>query len=86
MPTSLSRRSLLLAPAILGAQDKAGTRRPVIGSGAHVYEVFHDWGQLPSNIRYGNTHGVCQDAQGRIDIHHTVHQTSQSPDAMVVFD
>jgi hypothetical protein len=67
MTTPISRRSLLraagaLAPAILGAQDKAGTKRPVVGSGAHVYEVFHDWGELPSNIRYGNTHGVCQAA------------------------
>ena len=74
------------APAILGAQDKAGSRRPIVGSGEHTYEVFHDWGELPAAIRYGNTHGVCEDSRGHIYIHHTVHKTSQSPDAMVVFD
>src|SRR5439155_18992514 len=34
----------------------------------------------------GNTHGVCEDSQGRIYIHHTVHGTSESHDTMVVFD
>jgi hypothetical protein len=74
------------APVILGAQDKTGSQRPVIGSGEFQYEVFHDWGELPSNIKYGKTHGVCRDSQGHIYVHHTVHKTSQSPDAMVVFD
>ena len=74
------------APAILGAQDKSGRKRPIIGSGEHTYEVFHDWGELPAHIKYGNTHGVCEDSQGHMYIHHTVHKTSQSGDAMVVFD
>src|SRR5881227_1944544 len=91
MTHSISRRGLLrtagaVAPAILGAQDKSGFKRPAIGSGPYMYEVFHDWGELPSNLRYGNTHGVSQDSQGLIYIHHTVHKTSNSPDAMVVFD
>jgi hypothetical protein len=29
---------------------------------------------------------VCQDSQGHIYVHHTVHATSQNPDAVVVFD
>jgi hypothetical protein len=91
MSTRPSRRKLLKAavttvPLILGAQDKAGTKRPVIGTGEYTYEVHHDWGELPVHIRYGNTHGVVQDSQGRIYIHHTVHETSESADSMVVFD
>ncbi len=74
------------APAIAGAADKSGSRRPVIGSGEHTYEVFHDWGELPANIRYGNTHGVRVDRNGLIYIHHTVHAGSESSDSMVVFD
>ncbi|HVM48412.1 MAG TPA: twin-arginine translocation signal domain-containing protein [Candidatus Acidoferrum sp.] len=74
------------SPALLRAQDKAGTRNPIIGSGAHTYECIHDWGELPANIIYGNTHGVCQDAQGRIYIKHTVGAGSQCADAIVVFD
>jgi len=74
------------APLILGATDKAGTRKPVLGSGAHVFEVTHDWGELPAEIKYGNTHGVCQDSHGHIYVHHTVNAASESSDTMVVFD
>ena len=75
-----------VAPLILGATDKSGNRAPVLGEGEHQYEALHDWGTLPANIRYGNTHGVCEDSQGHIYIHHTVHSTSESPDTIVVFD
>src|SRR5215470_2416084 len=87
---STSRRSFLtaatLAPTILGATNKSGTKLPVMGEGAHTYEVIHDWGELPAGIKYGNTHGVVEDSQGRIYVHHTVHATSEIPDSMVVFD
>ena len=73
-------------PFFIKAEDKAGIRLPIIGEGEHTYECIHDWGQLPANIRYGNTHGVCEDAQGNIYVHHTVHKTSQSDDSIVVFD
>jgi hypothetical protein len=88
----MTRRDLLKhagaigAPAILGAADKAGSKRPIIGEGQHRFEVIHDWGELPAHIKYGNTHGVCEDSQGRIYIHHTVHATSESHDSMVIFD
>ena len=61
---------LSIGPLILGAQNKSGSAKPVIGSGEHTYEVIHDWGELPADIKYGNTHGVCEDSQGRIYIHH----------------
>ena len=86
-----TRRSFLFAvgaggPLILGATDKAGTRKPVLGSGDHVYEVTHDWGELPAEIKYGNTHGVVEDSQGHIYIHHTVNAASELADSVVVFD
>ena len=74
------------SPALLRAQDKAGARNPILGSGAHTYECIHDWGEVPPSIVYGNTHGVCQDSQGRIYIKHTVGAGSQRDDAIVVFD
>ena len=43
-------------------------------------------GTTPPEIKYGNTHGVCEDSQGHIYIHHTVNKASQSSDTMVVFD
>jgi hypothetical protein len=76
----------LLSPILLGVQDKAGTRRPVLGDGAYRYEAIHDWGELPPSIKWGNTHGVVEDSHGNIYVHHTVHATSTSGDSMVVFD
>jgi len=85
----LQRRTFLTgmsAPLILGAANKSGSKKPVLGEDDHVYEVTHDWGELPASIKYGNTHGVCEDSQGRIYIHHTVNAASESSDTMVVFD
>jgi hypothetical protein len=79
-----SRRAFVFG--VLGATCKSGSLRPVVGAGDHTYEVIHDWGELPSGIRYGNTHGVAEDAQGNIYVHHTVHAESESSDSMVVFD
>ncbi len=76
----------LSAPLILGAQVKSGNKKPVLGTGEHTYEVTHDWGELPADIQYGNTHGVVEDSQGRIYIHHTVGAHSEKADSMVVFD
>ncbi len=86
-----TRRAFLFAagagaPLILAATNKAGTRKPVLGSGDHVYEVTHDWGDLPSEIKYGNTHGVCEDSNANIYVHHTVNASSESSDSMVIFD
>jgi hypothetical protein len=86
---STTRRSFLAAGAaapFVWAADKAGTSNPILGEGEYKYECIHDWGDLPPNIKYGNTHSVIEDSQGHIYIHHTVHATSQSPDAVVVFD
>jgi hypothetical protein len=89
MATTTRRQFLgtaLMSPILLNMQDKAGTKAPVLGDGAHRYEATHDWGVLPPQIKWGNTHGVVEDSQGNIHVHHTVHATSDSADSMVVFD
>ena len=75
-----------LSPILLGTQDKSGSKRPVLGAGALKYEAYHDWGELPPSIKWGNTHGVVEDGRGNIYVHHTVHATSDSADTVVVFD
>ena len=83
----LTRAGLGLgAPLILGASNKSGSSKPILGEGDHKYEATHDWGALPASIQYGNTHGVCEDSQGHIYVHHTVNATSEKHDSMVVFD
>lgn len=87
LKTGLAASAALTTGApFIRAEPKAEIKTPVLGSGAHTYECIHDWGQLPASIAYGNTHGVAEDSQGRIYIKHTVHSTSTSADAVVVFD
>lgn len=78
--------SALSFPRVVTASNKSGKEPIIVGAGDHRYEVIHDWGQLPKTIAYGNTHGVCEDSQGRIYIKHTIHSSSQEKNAMVVFD
>ena len=48
-----TRREFLAAtaagPLLLGLQDKAGSKAPVLGQGAFTYEADHDWGALPAS-------------------------------------
>lgn len=82
-------RSVAAAAGILVFSEtlSAAPRTPqLIGSGDHMYEVLHDWLVPPSDILFGDTQGVAQDAQGRLYISHTVHPNSKKKDAIVVFD
>lgn len=73
------------APFVRAAR-KSGIDPIILGTGEHRYEVQHDWGRLPADLAWGNTHGACEDSQGQIYIKHTVHATSAKADAIVVFD
>ena len=52
----------------------------MIGEGNWRYEVNHDWARLPAGKRFGYTHGVVQDHDGRVYI------ANQGPEAIVVLD
>ena len=58
----------------------------LLGSGEHTYTAIHDWLTPPASLRFGDTHGLAQDAQGHIYVAHTVHSDSLSKDAIAVFD
>lgn len=75
-----------MAAPFLRAADKAGTRLPVLGTGAHTYECEHDWLLPPDGLVWGDTHGLCQDSQDLIYVAHTVHPSSMRPEAVVVYD
>lgn len=65
-------------PLILNADDKSGSKDPIVGSGEHTYRVIHNWGRnsLPSTHDYGNaSHGVSVDRQGHVYITHTARLT-----------
>ncbi|MDP6360788.1 MAG: twin-arginine translocation signal domain-containing protein, partial [Planctomycetota bacterium] len=60
-------------PFFIHGDDKAGTKKAVIGTGEHTYECIHDWGMdsLPDGHHYGGaTHGTAIDSNGLIYITH----------------
>lgn len=93
--TGVSRRAFLaagtgavaagLAPAILGAEDKAGTRPPVIGNGEFRYECRHHWGELPERFEWYVTHGVTIDRDGMVYIKQRG-RVDSGADTILVFD
>lgn len=68
------------------ASEPSFAARPIVGGGEYLYEVHHDWGQLPAGCQLGNTHGVVEDSDGRILVKHTVGKGSTCEDAILVFD
>jgi len=52
----------------------------LLGNGPYVYEVVPGWGQLPSGVKFGYTHGVQVDSQNRVVVH------NQSKDSVIFFD
>ena len=70
-----------------GFADPSGAALPLfVGRGEHIYEWVPDWLTPPDTLKWGDTQGIAQDAQGRIYIAHTVHEGSPRGDAIVVFD
>jgi len=57
----------------------------LIGEGEFQYECHHNWGQVPEQITWKNTHGVTIDKQGFIYITHQGDQAKPC-DTVVVFD
>jgi hypothetical protein len=72
-------------PTLLHAADKAGSKLPVLGEGAHQYEAIHNWGELPAHVVWGETHGVAIDAAGLVYMKHRS-DAPEPMDAIVVFD
>lgn len=82
----MHRRTLLAGLTAFAFSSKAQTALPLMGSGEHRYEATHDWAQLPPTHKFGNTHGIIITEDRRVIIAHTVHKTSESPDAIAIFD
>ena len=92
-PDGMTRRQMLrtaagaalIAPYLI-TSSKGADKLLIMGEGEHAYEVTHDWPQLPDHLKFGNTHGIVVDSQGQVIIAHTVHKTSESGDAIAIFD
>jgi hypothetical protein len=85
---NVSRRSFVkssvAAAVAVGAAPSIlrGAEKKVLGTGKHTYELVEGWGALPDGKKYGNTHAVCEVADGRIFIHNA----SPTGDSTCIFD
>jgi hypothetical protein len=73
-------------PNILGADDKSGSKAPIVGSGEHTYECNHDWCKLPNGWVWQTTHGVCVDGEGLVYIKQQGHGGKPAVDTVAVFE
>jgi DNA-binding beta-propeller fold protein YncE len=74
-------------PTLLGMTRKADDPNPVIGSGEHRYQCFHNWGELPADYAWQTTHNVATDSQGMVYITHQGLKAAQkNMDTVMVFD
>jgi len=90
--SSLSRRRFLTAaaaaaiaaPRVLTAPKTE--QRLVIGTGAHRYEVWHDWAQLPGQYSWQTTHNVAVDRDGLLYVIHEGRENLKDHPSIFVFD
>jgi DNA-binding beta-propeller fold protein YncE len=74
-------------PIILGAEDKAGSKNPVLGVEGHKYEVTtHDWGTLPGELEWQTSHNVTIDSQGHVYVTQQGLKGRKVIDTIYVFD
>jgi DNA-binding beta-propeller fold protein YncE len=88
---ALAASTAAAQPFAIHAQDKAGSKLPVVGTGEHTYECHHNWGEAPPNIKWYETHGCAVDKAGNVYItHRAAANLPKSPkdcqDTIVVFD
>jgi hypothetical protein len=74
-------------PILLGMTRKADDPNPVVGEGAHKYQCFHNWGELPKDYGWQTTHNVAIDSAGLVYItHQGAKGTKFNMDTVLVFD
>lgn len=74
----------IAAPRILTAQKS--DKQLVIGSGAHRYEVLHNWAQLPGKYTWQTTHNVAIDQNNQLYVIHEGRENLKDHPSIFVFD
>ncbi len=90
-PLRLSRRRFLAATAVALAAPRVLTAQKtdkalVIGTGAHRYEVIHNWPQLPDKYSWQTTHNVAVDREGLLYVIHEGREEMKDHPSIFVFD
>src|SRR5215213_8704845 len=75
-----------IATPYLLTTSKGAEKNPIIGEGAHRYEVIHNWPQLPSEFKWQITHNVAVDRNGLVYVIHEGDEKLKDHPAIFVFD
>jgi len=83
--------AIVASPFAVHAQDKAGTKPAIVGTGEYTYECHHGWGETPAHIKWYETHGCAVDKEGLVYITHRAGsdkaaKPADGQDTIVVFD
>lgn len=82
---SAATAAIIAAPRVLTAQ-KSDPKRLVVGTGAHRYEVLHDWAKLPDKYTWQTTHNVAVDREGLLYVIHEGRENLTDHPSIFVFD
>jgi hypothetical protein len=82
--TGATAAATLAAPRLLLAQKSE--KQLVIGTGAHRYEVQHNWAQLPDKYSWQTTHNVAVDGDGLLYVIHEGRANLKDHPSIFVFD
>jgi hypothetical protein len=75
----------LATPALLTAST-TDAAKPVVGVGAHQYEVDHDWAKLPEKFTWQTTHNVAVGGDGTVYVIHEGRLEQPLHPAIFAFD
>ena len=85
LTTGATTAALIAAPRACTAQN-TDPKRLVVGTGAHQYEVLHDWARLPDNFTWQTTHNVAVDRDGMLYVIHEGRENLTDHPSIFVFD
>jgi hypothetical protein len=85
--SAAKRRGLFRRARGPAAQTSSKTEPEiVVGSGAHRYEVQHDWARLPDKYSWQITHNVAVDRDNQLYVIHEGHRDKADHPSIFVFD
>jgi len=83
--------ALVARPFAVHAQDKSGSKLPIVGTGEHTYECHHGWGEAPPKVKWFETHGCVVDKEGFVYVTHRAGggfpaKPEDAQDTIVIYD
>jgi hypothetical protein len=82
--TAAGTAATLAAPAVLTA--KKSDSQIIVGEGDYMFQIVHDWPELPSPFTWQTTHNVAVDKGGNLYVIHEGREDLKDHPSIFVFD